>query len=130
MILNINGGDCQKRSSRLPQLLHVMLASLALGTVLVTSTQTAWSQANTATFYGTITDPSGAVIPGANVKLTKQDTQATLTKTASSSGDFAFTFVPVGVYTLNIDAEGLSHSRARESRLLPDNRYDKRSLWN
>ena len=83
-----------------------MLASLALGTVLVTSTQTAWSQANTATFYGTITDPSGAVIPGANVKLTKQDTQATLTKTASSSGDFAFTFVPVGVYTLNIDAEG------------------------
>ncbi len=83
-----------------------MLASLALGTVLVTSTQTAWSQANTATFYGSITDPSGAVIPGANVKLTKQDTQATLTKTASSSGDFAFTFVPVGVYTLNIDAEG------------------------
>ena len=58
------------------------LASLALGTVLVTSTQTAWSQANTATFYGSVTDPSGAVIPGANVKLTKQDTQETLTKTA------------------------------------------------
>lgn len=56
--------------------------------------------------YGTVTDPTGPVIPGAVVTLTEQNTQATTTKTATDSGDFAFTFVPPGTYTLRIDAKG------------------------
>jgi outer membrane receptor protein involved in Fe transport len=57
-----------------------------------------------------VTDPSGAVIPNANVKLTNQATQETITKVAGSGGDFAFSFVPVGVYTLTIDAQGFKSS--------------------
>src|SRR5882757_1474016 len=64
------------------------------------------SQASSATFYGNVIDPTGAVVPEANVTLVEQSTQATTTKTTSASGDFAFTFVPVGVYTLKIDARG------------------------
>jgi outer membrane receptor protein involved in Fe transport len=87
------------------------VACAALAGLLLVAPEPAWPQANTATLYGTVTDPSGAVIPGANVRLTKQDTQETTTKVAGSSGDFAFTFVPVGIYTLNIDAQGFkSHS--------------------
>lgn len=84
----------------------VLLASLVISGIFLVTPEAAWTQANTATFYGSVTDPTGAMIPGANVKLTKQDTQETLAKTANTSGDFAFTFVPVGVYTLSIDAQG------------------------
>jgi phosphotransferase system IIA component len=64
------------------------------------------SQASSATFYGNVIDPTSAAVPEANVTLVEQSTQATITKTTSASGDFAFTFVPVGVYTLKIDAKG------------------------
>ncbi len=73
---------------------------------LFTAPNAARAQANSATFYGAVTDPTGAVIPGAVVTLTEQNTQATTTKTATASGDFAFTFVPPGTYTLKIDAKG------------------------
>jgi outer membrane receptor protein involved in Fe transport len=72
---------------------------------LLLAPEAAWPQENTATFYGTVTDPSGAVIPGATVRLTEQDTHAVITKTTNSSGDFSFTFVPVGTYTLTIEAK-------------------------
>ncbi|HEX5483981.1 MAG TPA: carboxypeptidase regulatory-like domain-containing protein [Terriglobia bacterium] len=63
-------------------------------------------QANSATFYGTVTDPTGAVVPGAKVTLIAQGTRATTTKVTGGSGDFAFSFVPVGTYTLRIEAKG------------------------
>jgi hypothetical protein len=67
---------------------------------------TAWSQANSATFYVSVVDPTGAAVPGATVALTEQNTQATITKTAGSNGELAFPFIPVGTYTLRIDAKG------------------------
>jgi outer membrane receptor protein involved in Fe transport len=85
---------------------YALLATLLFCGILVMTPELAWSQANSATFYGSVTDPTGAVVPGANVTLTEQDTQVTISKTTSTSGDFAFTFVPVGVYTLKIDAKG------------------------
>lgn len=84
---------------------YIALAALLVGGGLLV-TPGAWAQANTATFQGRVTDPTGAIIPEAKVTLTNQDTQATTTKTTSSTGDFAFTFVPPGTYTLNIDAQG------------------------
>ncbi len=66
----------------------------------------AWSQANSATFYGSVTDPSGLAVAGATVTLTAQGTQATMTKTTNNTGEVAFSFVPVGVYTLKVDAQG------------------------
>ncbi len=42
----------------------------------------------------------------ATVTLTNQNTQATMVQTTDTNGDFAFTFIPVGVYTLRIEATG------------------------
>jgi len=81
------------------------IANLIFYGLAVTS-RTAWSQANSATFYGSVTDPSGAAVPDAHVTLVEQGTQAMTTKTTSTSGEVAFTFIPVGVYTLKIDAAG------------------------
>src|SRR5688500_16409597 len=70
-------------------------------------TPRAFGQANTATVYGTITDGSGGVIPRATVTLTREDTGEKTTKITEETGDFGFNFIPVGVYTLRIDAPGL-----------------------
>lgn len=84
----------------------LIFAVLLLSSVFLINPRTAWSQANTATFLGRLTDPTGALIPGADVTLTNQDTQITQTKTTSSTGDFAFTFVSPGNYQLSINAQG------------------------
>ena len=73
---------------------------------LLLTPEAAWAQANLATLYGTVNDPSGASIPGATVTLTNQNTQAAMTKSAGANGGFAFTFIPVGTYTLSISAGG------------------------
>ena len=70
--------------------------------------QVAWAQANSATLYGTVTDPSGAAVPNATVTLTQQGTEAATKKVTGASGDFGFTFVPAGSYTLQISAQGFS----------------------
>lgn len=84
---------------------HALAACLVAGALLV-APQAAWPQANSATLYGSLTDPTGALIPGAEVTLTNQETGARITKSTSSSGDFAFAFVPGGTYTLRVDAKG------------------------
>ena len=84
----------------------IATAFLWLSVLLLLFPREAWSQENTATFYGAVTDPTGAVIPGATVSLTEQGTHVTMTKATNSSGDFTFTFVPVGTYTLRIEAKG------------------------
>src|SRR6185312_8764408 len=85
------------------------VATVFLGTsALLLTPKVGWSQENSATLYGNVTDPTGGVIPGASVTLTKQDTQATITKTTNSSGDFTFTFVPSGTYTLRIEAKSFA----------------------
>jgi len=79
----------------------VLCAALLLGLPRPAS-----PQANSATLYGTVIDPSGAAIPNATVTLTQQDTQATTTRATGDTGDFGFTFIPAGIYTLRIEAKG------------------------
>ncbi|MFL6451968.1 MAG: carboxypeptidase-like regulatory domain-containing protein [Bryobacteraceae bacterium] len=85
-----------------------MFSALLLTVTFFVSGRLGWPQANTATLYGTVTDPSGAAVPNATVILTEQGTAATTTKVTGTSGDFGFTFVPAGAYTLQITAPGFA----------------------
>lgn len=86
-----------------------VVAAVLLGTsALILTPGVARSQENSATFYGNVTDASGGVIPGASVTLIKQDTQTTTKKVTNSSGDFTFTFLPIGTYTLRIEAKSFA----------------------
>ena len=58
------------------------------------------------TVEGTVTDPSEAVLSGANVTLTNELTRAVITQTSGSAGEFVFAFVPPGGYTLRIELSG------------------------
>ncbi|MBM3725310.1 MAG: TonB-dependent receptor [Acidobacteria bacterium] len=81
-----------------------------LAIALLLATPALHAQVTTATFYGIVTDPTGAVIAGAEATLTNEGTQGTLKQTTDGSGEFAFNFVPAGTYTLRIQANGFKAS--------------------
>src|SRR6202049_4852147 len=55
---------------------------------------------------GTVTDPSGAVVPDAQVKARNKATDVTTSTTSTSDGQFAFQDLPVGTYVVSVDASG------------------------
>ena len=55
---------------------------------------------------GTVTDPQGAVVSGAQVKATNTATGAPLTTTTDGSGLFHFNLIPVGDYKVEVSATG------------------------
>ena len=80
---------------------------------IVFSASAAWAQ-TTGTIRGTVTDPSGAVVPGANVTAIQSDTHLSRSLTTNESGDFEFPALPVGRYSVAVQAPGFKLSRHDE----------------
>ena len=57
---------------------------------------------------GTINDPTGAVVAGAEVKATNNATGIPLTTTSTSGGEFSFQDLPLGSYKISVTAAGFS----------------------
>jgi hypothetical protein len=55
---------------------------------------------------GTVTDPSGAVIPNATLTLKSNDTGATQTRTTNAQGAYRFSLLAPGTYTVSVTASG------------------------
>lgn len=55
---------------------------------------------------GTVTDPSGAVVPKAAVTLKNIGTGQTLTTTTNNSGAYRFSLLQPGPYTVSATASG------------------------
>jgi outer membrane receptor protein involved in Fe transport len=70
------------------------------------------AQVTTATFFGAVTDPSGAVVAAAEVTLVHEATSASLKQTTNVSGEFAFDFLQVGAYRLSIQMPGFKRYEA------------------
>jgi len=58
--------------------------------------------------FGTVSDPMGAVVPGAEVILTDQKTGATQTVRSDSEGYYSFTTVEEGTYKLEFKSPGFT----------------------
>ena len=86
--------------------------------VLVLSNTAGFAQVTTATLYGTVTDPTGAAVPGASVTLTHQETNASTVKTADSTGEFAFDFLRVGAYSIRVEAQGFKRHELKGLELV------------
>jgi len=63
-------------------------------------------QLTTATLTGTVTDASGAAIPGATLKLDNVTRGTSRTAVTDAGGRFSFDFVPVGTYRLTVSQSG------------------------
>lgn len=64
------------------------------------------AQQNTADVVGTVTDATGAVLPGAAVTITNNGTNVSQTVQTGPTGDYTFTLLQVGVYTVKVESKG------------------------
>ncbi|HKC71235.1 MAG TPA: carboxypeptidase-like regulatory domain-containing protein, partial [Terriglobales bacterium] len=60
---------------------------------------------------GTVADPSGAVVPGASVKITNTATGISQATTSTTNGEFAFQELPLGTYQVDVTAKGFTPTR-------------------
>jgi hypothetical protein len=71
-------------------------------------------QRNLATLVGTVKDTSGAVVPGATVTAKNRGTEAVRTMVTDPSGEYAFTDLDVGHYSLSATMTGF------KTTMIPD----------
>ena len=94
-----------KRASYSPYMLSTVLAALfSVG---------AWSQTQLGTVSGTITDPTGAVMPGVSVTVVSQGTGLKRNVLTDTAGEYRFAGLPTGNYSLRIEKTGFQ-SQLRE----------------
>src|SRR5579862_4684412 len=85
-----------------------------LGLTLAVAERPAYGQATTAagTIQGTITDPSGAVIPSATVTITNQQTGASAKTTTNASGYYTSGPLIPGTYVIAVNHPGFAAVKA------------------
>jgi len=66
---------------------------------------------NAGAIRGTVTDPTGAVIPGATVHMVNAVSGLDRTATTDATGQFEFSNVPIHSYQINISADGFAPLR-------------------
>ena len=71
----------------------------------------AQSKSITASLSGTVSDPAGARIPKAKVRLTNPETGIIRTDTSTATGEFTFAFLPQGTYILEASAPGFKTTK-------------------
>ena len=78
---------------------------LAVFLILLHAAPTA-AQTTLGRIAGTVLDSSGAVLPGATITLTSEQTNQVQTAVSSETGAFLFPQVPVGTYKIDIELQG------------------------
>ncbi len=69
-----------------------------------------WAQVDTGSITGTVTDPSGAIIPGATITLVNQGTGLKLTTVTNANGNYTFTPIHIGTYTVQASFKGFQQA--------------------
>ena len=85
------------------------LGMLALAAAVV------WGQGTTSRVVGVVSDPSGASVPGAVVKLINEGTNATFETKTAENGAYFFEAVPSGSYTVTVEAPGFRRFTSRRN---------------
>ncbi len=89
-------------SNRPPGVWGVVL----IGLICAALADPALSQVQNASLTGLVTDPSGAVVPGAMVTVKNKATNATYAQKTDGSGYYLFPALPIGAYTVSVEASG------------------------
>lgn len=92
----------------------VALAALVAVMTLVGTPVYAQGGGTTASISGTVADASGAVIPGANVKVKNTATGADFTSVTAENGTFTIQAVQPGSYTVTVSLMGFKTAVAKD----------------
>jgi hypothetical protein len=69
---------------------------------------------------GTVTDPTGAVVPGATLTLTNQATNETVVRITDDSGVFNFNALPADHFNLTVERDGFKKKVLSDLQLIPE----------
>src|SRR5437879_2297931 len=81
------------------------LVALLILSPLFCLASSAWAQ-DSATIFGTVTDPSGAVVAGAKVSAKNMDTGIVRVALTDNMGRYRLLSLPVGLYELHVKQPG------------------------
>ena len=96
------------RFGKLQRTVCTIQAVLVLGFLFCTS---AFAQSTFGTILGTVTDPAGRAVVGAQIVLTNQGTSSQRTVVTDGSGNYALPNLDQGTYELTIQASGFQEIR-------------------
>ena len=71
------------------------------------------AQGDRGTIAGTVTDPTGAVVPGVAISILNENTNLASKSTTSANGTFAFFNLPIGSYTLTAETSGFRRQEVK-----------------
>jgi outer membrane receptor protein involved in Fe transport len=91
------------------------LAACAAAWLLASSASAAQESINHASVAGRVTDPQGAVVPGATVSARQVDTGVTVTAVTDAGGRYRFPYLRVGTYELMVQLAGFTEAHRRVS---------------
>src|ERR1051325_8690860 len=93
-----------------------------IGTVLllILAAAPVMAQTGTTAIYGQVSDSAGALIVGAQVTLENAGTKATRTAVTDNTGEYRFSSLPPGAYTLRVEMKGFRVARMDNLQLLVD----------
>ena len=81
---------------------HFTIFAFLAALAFLASGAPSFAQTDRATLEGTVTDPSGGTISGANVTVTAVDTGITQERKTNSNGYYRFPGLPVGQFTVTV----------------------------
>src|ERR1700684_492667 len=84
---------------------------VCLGLVLTCAAVARAQSAGTGAISGTVTDPQGRAVPNATVTATNLGTNQERTATSGAAGDYKFSLLPPGTYSLKFSAAGFKVSQ-------------------
>jgi hypothetical protein len=106
------GKEAVKMLCRIPTLSVACLLALALCPAM-------YGQA-TGSFSGNVTDKAASAIPGATVIATSEGTGLARTANTDGAGHYLLPLLPVGTYTLHVDANGFQSAESKDLHLQID----------
>ena len=96
-----------KRQTRASgRIFRAMLVVLTAACMLVGITRSAMGQGTTGTITGTVSDPSGSVVPGATVTIRQMENNAVKVLTSSEAGTYKATLLQPGTYSVKVEKAG------------------------
>ncbi|GAC1512213.1 MAG: hypothetical protein NVS1B11_21950 [Terriglobales bacterium] len=85
---------------------RLMRRLIVSASILLICGAISFAQVDAGSILGTVKDTSGAVVTGAKVTLTNDDTGLSLTATTGSSGEYIFAPIKIGRYSVVAEAAG------------------------
>jgi hypothetical protein len=77
----------------------------------------------TGSFSGTVSDKTGSVISGATVRITSQGTGQVREAKTDDTGHYLVPLLPIGNYTIHVEASGFAANEQRDVRLQVDEQH-------